>query len=190
MGASVSGAAGDAKLLKLGLESATDRRRVMAVVMREEETPSFINWFEVCTWVMTRLRSCDGTSEMAGEHAGSKFSLAAPAPRLSQLSTAGKPYEFRQTREVLPGKQSRGLCETESAMYLHERLQNCIPSTLHTCFCFERPTIKGLKPCLQQHQQQQQPQHSTHSNTSSLCHISTLNFLSFLEHDIVKIQHD
>eukprot|EP00752_Nemacystus_decipiens_P001572 g1533.t1 len=40
------GAAGDAKLLKLGLESTTDRRRVMAVVMREEETPSFINWFE------------------------------------------------------------------------------------------------------------------------------------------------
>eukprot|EP00903_Cladosiphon_okamuranus_P016531 g15251.t1 len=46
-GAAAGGvAAGDAKLLKLGLESTTDRRRVMAVVMREEETPSFINWFE------------------------------------------------------------------------------------------------------------------------------------------------
>lgn len=46
-GSGASGAAGDAKLLKLGLESSTDRRRVMAVVMKEEETPSFINWFEV-----------------------------------------------------------------------------------------------------------------------------------------------
>lgn len=48
-GASAPGAAGDAKLLKLGLDSATDRRRVMAVIMKEEENPSFINWFKVCT---------------------------------------------------------------------------------------------------------------------------------------------
>lgn len=48
--------AGDAKLLKLGLESTTDRRRVMAVVMREEDTPSFINWFEVRA--VGRLRAC------------------------------------------------------------------------------------------------------------------------------------
>ena len=45
-GSGASGAAGDAKLLKLGLESSTDRRRVMAVVMKEEETPSFTNWFQ------------------------------------------------------------------------------------------------------------------------------------------------
>lgn len=47
-GGVASGAAGDAKLLKLGLESTVDRRRVMAVVMKEEPNPSFINWFEVC----------------------------------------------------------------------------------------------------------------------------------------------
>lgn len=45
----VAGAAGDAKLLKLGLESAIERRRVIAVVLGEEENPSLINWFEVCT---------------------------------------------------------------------------------------------------------------------------------------------
>lgn len=38
---------GDAKLRKLGLESSIDRRRVMAVMLGEEETPSLINWFEV-----------------------------------------------------------------------------------------------------------------------------------------------
>ncbi|CAM9759100.1 unnamed protein product [Scytosiphon promiscuus] len=45
-GGSAPGAVGDAKLLKLGLEPAVDRRRVMAVVMKEEPNPRFINWFE------------------------------------------------------------------------------------------------------------------------------------------------
>lgn len=40
-------ASGDAKLVKLGLESTIERRRVMAIVTGEEEAPSLINWFEV-----------------------------------------------------------------------------------------------------------------------------------------------
>lgn len=40
-------AAGDAKLLQLGLESAVDRRRIMSVVTGEEEFPPLINWYEV-----------------------------------------------------------------------------------------------------------------------------------------------
>lgn len=46
-GASAS-ASGDAKLIKLGLESPLDRRRVMAIVTGEDEAPQFVNWFEVC----------------------------------------------------------------------------------------------------------------------------------------------
>lgn len=41
------GAAGNAKLQNLGLESATERRRVMSIVMGEDETPSLMNWYEV-----------------------------------------------------------------------------------------------------------------------------------------------
>ena len=39
---------GDAKLLKLGLESVTERRRVMAMAMRENGILTLMNWFEVC----------------------------------------------------------------------------------------------------------------------------------------------
>lgn len=41
------GAAGNAKLQKLGLESATERRRVMSIINGEDETPTLMNWYEV-----------------------------------------------------------------------------------------------------------------------------------------------
>lgn len=41
------GAAGNAKLQKLGLESATERRRVMSIIKGEDETPTLMNWYEV-----------------------------------------------------------------------------------------------------------------------------------------------
>lgn len=49
-GAGASGTDGEAKLLKLELEPASERRRVMAVVTKAEETPRLMNWFQVrCT---------------------------------------------------------------------------------------------------------------------------------------------
>lgn len=47
MSGGVSGADGEAKLLKLGLEPASERRRVMAVVTKVEENPQLMNWFQV-----------------------------------------------------------------------------------------------------------------------------------------------
>lgn len=41
------GSAGDAKLIKLGLDSAVDRRRVMAIVTGDEDPPTLINWYQV-----------------------------------------------------------------------------------------------------------------------------------------------
>lgn len=64
-GAAGGAEAGDAKLLKLGLGSTTDRRRVMAVVMREEENPSFINWFEVGS--IGRLRASERDHSWEGK---------------------------------------------------------------------------------------------------------------------------
>lgn len=40
-------ASGDAKLIKLGMESIVDRKRVMAIVTEHEEPSTLMNWFEV-----------------------------------------------------------------------------------------------------------------------------------------------
>lgn len=47
-GTAAVAAARDAKLLQLGLQSAIDRRRVMAIILGEEDFPSLINWYKVC----------------------------------------------------------------------------------------------------------------------------------------------
>lgn len=54
MSGGASGTDGEAKLLKLGLEPASERRRVMAVVTKAEETPRLMNWFQVRMYIKQR----------------------------------------------------------------------------------------------------------------------------------------